>query len=251
MTRFQSIIGALAAGSRHEADQAAGPRPFITISRQAGAGGHTLQERLLERLSAFDPAPDALAWTGVDKELVEMVAGDDKVFGRLVDGLGEQSRSWLEELFADILTSNATEFRAYRKTAKTIRALALRGRVIIVGRGGVFITRDMPLGVHIHLVAPLEDRIDHMRRLLNVSRDAAAEQVRTIDRNREAFFKRYWPSETLRAESFTATFNTAQATDAEIADAVLTLIPNLDVKLSATPATLPRQAGVFQRAATS
>ena len=40
-----------------------------------------------------------------------------------------------------------------------VRALAEVGRVIIVGRGGVFITRDLPGGIHVRLVAPREWRV--------------------------------------------------------------------------------------------
>lgn len=251
MDRFHSIVGALTTSVSPGAEHDLRPRPFITISRQAGAGGHTLQEVLVERLSELDPGEPA--WTGIDKKLVEMVAGEDAVFKQLVESLGESTHSWLEELFAGLFSaSNATEIKAYRRTAKAIRALAQRGRVIVVGRGGVFITHDMPLSVHVHLVAPLADRVEHMARRLGVARDEAEAHVHRIDQNRDAFFKRYWPNDVLDASSFTVTFNTTRATDREIADAVATLIPSLDARLlpPEKPATgFALRRGVFHRVA--
>lgn len=248
MTRYQTIIGAIAATARREAEHGRQARPFITISREAGAGGHTLQEKLLERLRRFDPTPAGEhEWTGVDRELVEMVAGDDTMLAQLVEGLGEQSRSWLDEMLSSMFSSSTTEFAAYRKTAKAIRALAERGRVIVIGRGGVFVTRGMPMGVHVYLVAPEADRIAHMQRVWQVSRDEAAQRVRQLDANRRAFYERYWPGHTLSPEQFTATFNTTRATDDEIADAVLTLVPSLNVQVTAEPKTPRRLGGVFQR----
>ncbi|MFA9478705.1 AAA family ATPase [Phycisphaerales bacterium AB-hyl4] len=251
MTRYNSIIGAIAATARSETSHDDGPQPFITISRQAGAGAHTLQEKLITRLRQFDPTPEGQHdWTGIDRELVEMVAGDDELLAQLVEGLGEQSRSWLEEVLAGMFNTNATEIRAYRQAAKAMRALAQRGRVILIGRGGVFVTRGMPLGVHVYLVAPERDRIEHMRHQFSITRDAATERVREIDANRQAFYQRYWPGESLSPERFTVTFNTTTATDDEIADAVLTLVPTLNVQVTAEPVQMPRLTGVFQRVST-
>jgi cytidylate kinase len=184
--------------------------PFVTLSREVGAGAWTLAQRLAESLSQSDPGEQL--WTCWDRELVEKVASDHRLSTRLIESLEESSHSWLGDFFSSLRfaddPANADELTVFHGVAKTIRALAQAGRVIIVGRGGVFLTRRMRGGVHIRLVAPLATRIEHMRQHLNVSRDEAVRQVQELTRRREAFYKRYWPGEPIRPELFTAVLNT-------------------------------------------
>jgi cytidylate kinase len=205
-------------------------QPFITISREAGAGGRTLMRRLVDRLNELDPAgPARPPWTGFDKELVEKVAQDHKLHKTLVNLLGEQCHSWLYDVFAG-LSSQTTEIQVYRRVAETIRGLAQGGRVVTVGRGGVFITQNMPMGVHIQVVAPLEHRIEQMARLMQSDERTAAAEVRRIDQNRESFYRRYWPDTPLSPSVFTATFNSAAISEETMVEAILPLIPGLKAK---------------------
>lgn len=204
-------------------------QPFITISREAGAGGRTLMRRLVDRLNERDPANSRRPpWTGFDKELVEKVAEDHKLHKTLVGLLGQQCHSWLNDVFAG-LSSQTTEMMVYRRVAETIRGLAQGGRVVIVGRGSVFITQNMPMGVHIQVVAPLEHRIEQMARLMDTDPRTAAAEVRRIDQNRESFYRRYWPDTPLSSSVFTATFNSAAVSEEKMVEAVLPLIPGLEL----------------------
>ena len=185
--------------------------PFITISREPGAGAWTLAERLVDALNRDDPGEQQ--WTRWDRELVEKVAADFQISDRLVESLEKSHHSWLGDFLASLAFNEgpdlADEQRIFRKVASTVRALAQTGRVILVGRGGVFLTRQMPGGIHIRLVAPLEQRITNMAELLNVTRDQAEKTVREMTRLRDAFYRRYWPQEPLSPYLFTATLNTA------------------------------------------
>ena len=111
----------------------------------------------------------------------------------------------------------------FSKVALTVRALAKGGRVILVGRGGVFLTRGMPGGIHIRLDAPLERRIQHMMQLLDLSHDRAAHHVRDLSKRRASFYKRFWPNESLHPDLFTLTINTASVS----ADTTVQIIANL------------------------
>jgi len=183
---------------------------FLTISRQPGAGGWTLARQLVEALNAQHPE-DRL-WTCWDRELVEKVAADYQLAERQVESLEEADHSWLKDCLESLSFSDshlADEATIYSRVARTIRALAESGRVVIVGRGGVFITRHMPGGIHIRLVAPFEQRVAFMAKSLNLSPKAAAAHVRQLEHNRQAFYRRYWPNEPLSPETFAITLNTA------------------------------------------
>lgn len=231
MEGYRAIAGALSAGTIRPQEQARrAPLPFVTISRQAGAGGNTLKDCLVDRLREIDKADPP--WTGFDHELVGKVAQDHHLSTPLLETLDEANHSYLNELFGSVLTNKPepSELAVLRRVAKTIRALAQVGRVVIVGRGGVFITEGMPAGVHIHLVAPLEDRIDATARSRGISQENAAAWVDRIDRNRQAFYHRHWPQRSLDAAAFTVTFNTGQLSDEQIVDAVIPLIPGMKAK---------------------
>jgi len=200
--------------------------PFVTVSRQAGAGGRTFARLLAERLNALDPGPRP--WAVWDRELVEKVAADHHIPESLVEHLGEGHRSPLEQLAvqfavgADAATMD--EHQVYRRVAQTVRGLARAGRAVIVGRGGVYATDDLPGGVHVRLVAPLAQRVRHMAGLLKVPEGDAAAEVDRLDRQREALHRRFWHAKALSPEVFTVTLNTAAVGDEQLVDCVLPLI---------------------------
>lgn len=230
---------------RYRAEQAAQPSrppaPFVTISRQAGAGGRSIARRIAERLNARDPAD--LLWSVWDNELVERVAAEYQLPVSRVAALGETRPSWLEEALGSLtLTGSAgDELTVYRRVAATIRALAQIGRVIIVGRGGAFVTADMPGGVHLRLVAPLDRRIEATARAADMSPAAAAAEVKRKDAAREAFYRRHWPNRPVIPENFTATLNTTAVAPERLVECVLALVPASGgrVGASAPPANAP------------
>lgn len=231
MSRLSPILAAVRSHvhtiSDHPATQSS-QSPFVTISREAGAGGRTLMRRLVDRLNQLDPATQGQQpWAGFDRELVEKVAKDHKMHQSLVELLGEQCHSWLYDVFAG-LSSQTTESQVYRRVAETVRGLALGGRVVIVGRGSAFVTQNIPLGIHIQVVAPFEHRAEHMARVLDTDMKHAAMEVRRIDQNRASFYKRYWPDTPLSPSVFTVTLNSAAISEEKMAEAILPLIPGLN-----------------------
>lgn len=200
--------------------------PFVTISRQVGAGAWPLAAKITDALNDGVPA-DAQRWTCWDRELVEKVAQDHHLARRLVEKFEDRNRSWLTDFFAAMATEGGEhytdEVRIFRDVASTVRALAQAGRVVLVGRGSLFITHGMPAAVHVRLVAPLEKRIEHMARMLKVSQDEAARQVRELTRRRGQFYHRFWPNNTMRPDLFHVTLNTA----AMSTEAAVTIVKDL------------------------
>lgn len=203
--------------------------PFVTISRQGGAGGRTFGQLLVNRLNTLDPGEEP--WTLWDRQLVEKIAEDHKIARELVESLGETSRSWFEDFLAALsVQGDETEARIYQVVATAIRAMAQKGRVVIVGRGGVYITRNLPGGVHLRLVAPVEYRAKHMAEQLQMSYEAALAHVHQLDRQREIFYHRYWPKQVVGVEAFTLTINMSMVGEDRAVDSAIPLIlPNVRV----------------------
>jgi len=218
---------AVPAGTGQIKPQAPPAVPFVTLSRQAGAGAWTLAQNLVEKLNAVDAAEQP--WSAWDRELVEKVAADHHISQQLIESLEQSSRTWLGEFFGGLSfgasADNLSEDAVYHRVAASIRALAQVGRVVIVGRGGVHITRNMPGGIHIRLIAPLDYRVNFMMRQHGLGKEEAAVRIKQLDKSRETFYRKYWPDAVLAPDLFTVTLNTAQLSEEQMIECLLPLIP--------------------------
>jgi hypothetical protein len=201
--------------AKYPTEQAPPATPFVTVSRQPGAGAWSFAQEFVAAMNASDPA--APQWTCWDRELVEKVAADHHLSEQLIDSLEESDHSWLNDLFMGFGSgSYPDEALVYHRVATTMVALAQAGRVVIVGRGAVFVTRKLPGGIHLRLIAPLEHRIRFIENSMGMTRQQAQAWVADAERKRAAFYKRFWPLESLSPESFTLTVNTAVTSSDEL-----------------------------------
>jgi len=227
----QSVIGALRSqlhgGRKEEVGGSNEGRPFVTIAREAGAGAHSLAERLAERLNAARPEP---RWQCFDRELIEKVAKDHGLSEDLVESLPDRPHSLLVDLASGLRfdQSRPTDEYVYGKVVMTIRAVAKLGHAVIVGRGGVYCTQDLPGGVHVQLVAPMERRVANYADAHNISESEAKEQVRRIDEQRRDFYRRFWPGAIDAPERFTLILNTDRITAEQQADLIIRLLEGVE-----------------------
>jgi cytidylate kinase len=141
-----------------------------------------------------------------------------------VESLEEKSRNWIDRL---LVSGPQSDFGVYQRVAGTIRAVSELGGAIVVGRGGVFITRDLPGGIHIRLVAPRRDRVRRVAEKRGLSEAAAEAYVRETDLGRANFYRNRFPGVRLGAETFHATFNTARVPPEVVARCVAVLVPRV------------------------
>lgn len=161
-------------------------RPFVTISRQAGAGGHTLGQRLVDILNrASGEAP----WTLFDKELVDVVIERHNLPENAAEYLIESKVNAIHELFADLLGISPGSDTMIRKTNETLIALAHMGNCVLIGRGANFATRALPSGVHVRLVAGDETRLQRIQELYKVGEKEAAEMMKDTDSGRKDYVR--------------------------------------------------------------
>ena len=169
----------------------------ITISRQVGSGGKEIATRLCEQLgyTFFDKRLMAQVATDVGlstNDIVDFSEDDYKVkgfFGRLfgrgtrratepASGLAEAAPS--ERLTVEQLD----EPRCVEFVRSTVMAAYQRGNVVIIGRGGQAVLRDLPDVLHVRLEAPEGTRI---RRLMEQENSSFAHAYQLmLDRDRAA-----------------------------------------------------------------
>ncbi|MAE67211.1 MAG: hypothetical protein CMJ18_23365 [Phycisphaeraceae bacterium] len=223
--KFDAIKAEWQAGPRHPAVAASPPPVFVTIAREAGAGGRALAHQLADRLTAMEPM--SAPWRAFDRELVEKVAADHDLSTTLIETLEQTSQNWLRYLLDSVIyPDDPGEIEVFRRVAATIRALGKAGRNIIVGRGGVFITSGLPGGVHVNLVAPKPTRIERLAQELEIPKAQATSNLNRIDAARQDFYRRHFPNQTLNPEAFTITLNTALIDEPGMVEVLTPLITN-------------------------
>ena len=235
---FRQLIGDLRTGGGHfeSSPSSAGRRPFVTISRQPGAGGETLANALVERLNrlvytpADEPSMQSALWQSFDRELADRVAHDHHVSRDLIQSLEYSGQSWLQELFTGISLSDsagAGQMAVVSRLATTVRALAEAGDVVLVGHGSVFITHNIPGGIHVRVVAPMDARIKWTMEHRGLDERHARRDIEILDAQRDAFFRRYWPNQPLAPELFHLALNSGRMDEEQMVDSILPLVKPL------------------------
>ena len=115
----------------------------VTISRQAGARGRTIGEKLQNALRARAPK-DAVPWTLFDDNLVQKVLEDNRLPAELEKFMPDDSIGEPEGSINELLGRHPSLWTLFEKTVDTIARLARMGHCIIVGRGGNRINPRLP-----------------------------------------------------------------------------------------------------------
>lgn len=166
--------------------------PFVTISREAGAGGHLLSYVLItdflkQRGDLFE------GWHVFDRQLCEIIAEDSEIQDAMdVLTLEDYRTSEFGDLLETLFTGRSEKDALFRSTCKVIRMLAAIGKVIVVGRAGCCVTRGMKSGIHIRLVASESKRVAWMMKRFQFSRADALKVVRKQDEDRAKLMKTFF-----------------------------------------------------------
>lgn len=210
-------------GSRQEGFSRA-VRPFVTISRQTGAGGHTLAEAILAEMRKAERWPLFQGWRMFDQEICREVARNPRLKVSLEWLLAKEYRSETEDLMAYALAGSAPQSAVMRETFSVVRGLAAAGKAVIVGRAGSCLTRGMPLGVHLRLVAPQDVRVRRMMDRLELTEPAAARLVKEQDEARARLVRDYFGREIDDPLLYDCVWNTETVPMSAIAAGVVRLL---------------------------
>ena len=166
-------------------------RRAITISRQAGSGGHTVAEKLRELLQAQEPE-DSCPWAVFDRNLVKKVLEDHNLPASLARFMPEDRISEIEDTLDELFGLHPPSWVLVRQTADTILHLAELGNVIVIGRGANVITSRLDYVFHVRLVGSLEQRVKRMQESEHLNAKSAMELVQREDLGRRRYLHKYF-----------------------------------------------------------
>ena len=164
--------------------------PFVTISREACAGGTPVGEELVEYLNSNDYSKKDIKWALFDKNLIEKVIEDHKLPEVFKHYLNEQTISGIQDTFERLMGLHPGISMLVSKTCNTILSLASIGNVVIIGRGANILTKNLPGGFHIRLIAEQEWKINQAETILHKSRKEAIKFIEEEDIKRKEYVKK-------------------------------------------------------------
>lgn len=176
----------------------------ITISRQYGSGSNEIAARVCEILGYryFDKKLMAKVASEVglsEEELVDFSEERYKVRGFL-DRLLNRPQIVLPEETEPEETAdrkpwsveNLNEETCIAMVQKTIRAAYDQGNMVILGRGGQVILKDMAGVLHVRIEATLGARVMRVQEHRRISVAEAERLTRSYDEAADAYLKRYY-----------------------------------------------------------
>lgn len=164
--------------------------PVVTIARDFGCPARKIASRLSNRLNQLkESSSKNIRWRWISKEILAESAKELEMDPADIKYVFQYEK---KTVFDDILSSQSTKYyksdRKIRKTvAQVIRNIASEGNVVIVGRGGVAITKDIERSLHIKLEAPIEWRALRASEKYCMTVDQARKRAVEIDKKRQDF----------------------------------------------------------------
>lgn len=198
--------------------------PFVTISRAAGAGGHTLAETLAKVMEQEQDTGLFRGWQVLDRTLCEILLQDSGLDVSMRSLLAEEYRSQIQEFVLGLFGHGTDQYLVIKKMFETIRSLATVGKVIIVGRGGSQAARKLELGVHVRLVAPEPLRVQRMVQLLGRSEEETKRIIHKQDQDRARLLKSHFRADIDDPLLYDAVYNTGVVSFEAIAHAIIAII---------------------------
>ncbi len=198
---------------------AKGTRPFVTISREYGAGAYMVAEKLISMLN--ENFKNEHSWAAYDRNLLEKIANDMGLSEALAQTLTTNARNKMTELFQTTFSTFPPQVAVYRKLAEITRMLAYNGHVVLAGRAANRITRDMGQGFHVRLVAPLSWRVKRMCELHNYHMKDAEQLILEKDKIIDGFIKEFVKFDNTDPHNYHLVINMEHITQDEAAQVIV------------------------------
>lgn len=186
-------------------------KPFITIARDPGSGGHPIGRLVAEKLG----------FQFLDDELLEEVAKSTKKRKEVIAQIDEKGRSAIDDLVHGLLNPDyVSDITFVTEMTKVVLSYACQGKVVILGRGANFMT-PFAQGLHVRLTAPYAVRVQRAIDYEGLNYSQAKEVIHKVEKDRKDFVKQYLKKNIEDASSYDLTINTTYFEPEQSADLIV------------------------------
>lgn len=185
--------------------------PYLTLSREAGAGGSELARKVAERLH----------WDVLDNEIVEYMEQHYGTPRCLIQRVDEKHESWLSEILTSRIGGLGFSESTYtHRVAKLVLLAASHGNVVIVGRGAKYVLpRDRGLAVRV--VASLDVRVHRVMNQQGISQKEAHRWILEKDRQRESYIREHFQQDDTDPHLYDLVLNVGEESLDEAANVII------------------------------
>lgn len=200
-----------------------GALPFITISRQSGAGGRALAAELLEVMAESD-LEVFHDWQIFDQKMCETLLHDDRLASSMQSLLDEHYHNQIGEFVLGLFSHKPSQDAGLVRFSEAVRKVVHLGKVIMITNSAFQAAKGLGGGLHVRLVAPEEVRVQRMARMLDQSEDEVRETVHERDRERKRMLRNHFQVDGDNPLLYDALWNTARVPLRAIAEAIAAMV---------------------------
>jgi cytidylate kinase len=156
--------------------------PLITISRQTGCDARQVAESVVDNLNRKQ---GITKWRWLDKDIIYRIAEELNTDALRVENFYNGIElSNVSEMIMAFSGNFVSDLRVKKAIKDVVLTMCKEGYLVMVGRGGVSIAREITDSLHIRLVAPFYWRVENVMKKKNIDIEAAEEYVVDTDEKR-------------------------------------------------------------------
>jgi cytidylate kinase len=198
----------------------------ITISRQYGAGGKTIGQKVAE----------ALGYTFIDEDIIQIIAEKAKVSPGWVESVEKEAGGRLSRIVTKMVSrplidrvlkdeKGYIDEQIYIDYLVVIIAqMAEDGNVVFLDRGSQYILNDFPDAFHILLINTFANRVKFMMSNYDLSENRATHIVKTEEKRRMNLYRKIGKQDYDQPELYHMVINMARVDMDDAAQMILQLV---------------------------
>lgn len=202
------------------------PGPVITISREYGCHGQRIATLLAEKLSHKEQKLGLnKPWRMISKEILDRSAHELKLTpGMMKDLSNYKQKSFFKNLALFFSQEYyPSDVKINNTIAKFIHDEAEQGCVVIVGRAGEAITKNIKQAFHVKMQAPLDWRAEIIAKEKHLSLNDARKKCIEQDKHR-AMFRDYFERGRPDIDFFDMSINAKSMGEEEIVNLLVSVV---------------------------
>ncbi|MEW6718833.1 MAG: cytidylate kinase-like family protein [Thermodesulfobacteriota bacterium] len=185
---------------------------IVTVSRESGSGGIDIAKAVARKLDY-----DYVSKESIYKEIED------------------HGKKWLEWV-ADLDEHAPTTWERFDKSYAAYLALvehcvyrsAAKNNVVILGRGGNWLLKDVPYALRVRVIAAAEDRARTLSQRLGIDMETARKKLKFRDHERFVYLQRAYHRDWTNPNDYDLTLNTSHLSFDEAVDRIVSQIPARD-----------------------
>ncbi len=194
--------------------------PIITLSRQTGCDAIAVAKKVVHLLNKQQKTDK---WHWIDKEILLKTAKELKTgTPRIERYIKGKELSGFSEMIMSVSGDFVSDESVRKKIREVVLSICNDGYVVLVGRGGVSISREVKRSLHIRLVAPFYWRVENIMKKRKMNIEDAEEFTVDTDEKRHNLILNFLEKKPLNIDYlFDATINRSSFSIDQLAEIVI------------------------------